>query len=181
MPRAVAIENVGQAFEVVKRCRRTALSLATIVGRWRGPALAAILEERVAVAVERHLDDLAALGEADRNGSYGRRLPTALGAIELSVPRTRTFSAGAVLRAYARREAEIDRMILVSFVLGLSTRKVGEALLPILGERISASTVSRVAKVLDQAVAGFHARPLRAATAQLGICHDFRRLELGII
>jgi transposase-like protein len=72
-----------------------------------------------------------------------------------------------VLRAYARREPEIDRMILASFVLGLSTRKVGEALLPILGERISAATVSRVAKVLDQAVAGFHARPLKGVYRQL--------------
>jgi len=100
-------------------------------------ALAAILEERMAVAVERHLDELAELGEPDRrNGCYGRRLLTALGAIEFSVPRTRAFSAGAVLRAYARREAEVDRMILACFVLGLSTRKVGEALLPILGERV---------------------------------------------
>jgi putative transposase len=93
-------------------------------------ALAQLLEERKAVAVERHLDRLAELGEPDRrNGSYGRRLLTALGSIELMVPRTRRFSACAVLRAYARREAEVDRMILASFVLGLSTRKVGEALL----------------------------------------------------
>ena len=51
-------------------------------------------------------------------------------------------------------------MILACFVLGLSTRKVGEALLPLLGQKVSASTVSAVAKVLDAAVAAFHARPL---------------------
>ena len=84
-----------------------------------------------------------------------------------SVPRTRAFSAGAVLRAYVRREAEVDRMILACFVLGLSTRKVGEALLPILGERVSAVTVSQVAKTLDGAVAGFHARPLKTRYRQL--------------
>jgi putative transposase len=94
-------------------------------------------------------------------------LLTALGDIELAVPRTRRFSAGTVLRAYARREAEIDRMILACFVLGLSTRKVGEALLPVLGQRISASTVSAVAKTLDAAVASFHARPLRTRYRQL--------------
>ena len=99
--------------------------------------------------------------------AVGRRLLTALGAIEFSVPRTRAFSAGAVLRAYARREAEVDRMILACFVLGLSTRKVGEALLPILGERVSAVTVSPVAKTLDGAVAGFHARPLKTRYRQL--------------
>jgi transposase-like protein len=124
-------------------------------------AVTRILEDRMAAALDRHLDQMALLGEDDRrNGGYARHLLTALGPIELAVPRTRRFSAGAVLHAYARREPEIDRMILACFVLGLSTRKVGEALLPILGQRVSASTVSAVAKALDGAVTSFHARPL---------------------
>ena len=86
---------------------------------------------------------------------------TELGEIELSVPRTRSWSALAVVRASARRAAHIDRMILACFVLGLSTRKVAIALLPILGRRISAGTVSQVAKTLDAAVAAFHRRPLK--------------------
>ena len=65
-----------------------------------------------------------------------------------------------MLRSYARRAPEIDRAILAGFVLGLSTRKVGEVLLALLGRKVSASTVSRVAKTLDEAVAAFHARPL---------------------
>jgi transposase-like protein len=52
-------------------------------------------------------------------------------------------------------------MILACFVLGISTRKVAQALLPVLGEPVSATTVSRVAKSLDQAVQGFHRRPIR--------------------
>ena len=72
-------------------------------------------------------------------------LLTELGDIELSVPRTRRYSPVEVLRAYARRTAEIDRAILAGFVLGLSTRKVGETLLGLLGRPVSASTVSRVA------------------------------------
>ena len=67
----------------------------------------------------------------------------------------------AVVRAYARRAAHIDRMILACFVLGLSTRKVAIALLPILGRRISAGTVSKLAKTLDASVAAFHRRPLK--------------------
>jgi len=43
------------------------------------------------------------------------------------------------VRAYARRAPHIDRMILACFVLGLSTRKVATALLPILGRRVSAA------------------------------------------
>ena len=52
-------------------------------------------------------------------------------------------------------------MILSCFVLGLSTRKVGEALLPILGRLISPATVSQVARQLDAVVTAFHARPLK--------------------
>ena len=65
-----------------------------------------------------------------------------------------------MLKSYTRRAPEIDRVILAGFVLGLSTRKVGEVLLPLLGRPISAATVSRVAKTLDAAVAAFHGRPL---------------------
>ena len=115
----------------------------------------------MAETIEDHLAVLASRGEADRrNGSYDRHLLTELGDIALAVPRTRKFSAHGVLRTYARRVEEVDRMILACFVLGLSTRKVGEALLPVLGRPVSPSTVSQVAKRLDAAVAAFHARPL---------------------
>jgi transposase-like protein len=124
-------------------------------------ALKTILSGRMDAAIDRHLADMAARQEADRrNGSYRRRLLTELGDIELEVPRTRRFSPLAVVRAYARRAAHIDRMILACFVLGLSTRKVAVALLPILGRRVSAGTVSAVAKTLDGVVAAFHRRPL---------------------
>jgi transposase-like protein len=121
-----------------------------------------ILQDRMAELIDRHLDEMEERDEADRrNGGYPRHLLTELGDIELVVPRTRTFSAGSVLHAYARRVEEVDRMILACFVLGVSTRKVGEALLPVLGQVVSPATVSRVAKRLDVAVAAFHARPLK--------------------
>ena len=113
-------------------------------------------------AIDEHLDRMAALDQADRrNGSYRRHLLTELGEIELAVPRTRRFAPIAVVRAYARRAEQLDRMILACFVPGLSTRKVGEALLPILGRAISPATVSTVAKQLDMVVAAFHARALK--------------------
>jgi transposase-like protein len=124
-------------------------------------AIAALLRGQMDQAVDEHLDRMAVLDQADRrNGSYPRHLLTELGDIELLVPRTRRFAPIDVVRAYARRGAPIDRMILSCFVLGLSTRKVGEALLPILGRPISPATVSQVAKQLDAVVAAFHARPL---------------------
>ena len=113
-------------------------------------------------AIDEHLERMAELDQADRrNGSYRRHLLTELGGIELSVPRTRRFAPTGVLRAYARRAEQLDRMILACFVLGLSVRKVAEALLPIHGRLISPATVSTVAKQLDVVVAVFHARPLK--------------------
>jgi hypothetical protein len=46
----------------------------------------------------------------------------------------------AVVRAYARRAQNVDRMILACFVLGLSTRKVAAALLPVLGRPVRRSS-----------------------------------------
>jgi len=46
------------------------------------------------------------------------------------------------------------------FLLGMSTRKVSTILLSLLGERVSASMVSEVAKKLDHAVRRYHQRKL---------------------
>jgi transposase-like protein len=125
-------------------------------------ALAEIIEGQMAAAVDHYLDQLQADDAADRrNGYYRRYLLTELGDIEFCVPRTRRYSPTQVIRAYARRTREVDRVILAGFVLGLSTRKVGETLLALLGRSVSPSTVSQVAKTLDAAVAAFHRRPLQ--------------------
>lgn len=124
-------------------------------------ALKQVLEGHMRQRIELYLGDVRRMDAPDRrNGHYRRWLLTGMGAIELHVPRTRAFSAVGALESYARRERSVDRLILSAFLLGLSTRKVGEALLTILGERVSATTVSRVAQQLDGAVEAFHQRPL---------------------
>jgi len=150
------------AFEVVKAMQADGLEWGEGYRPLGRRALAEIIEGQMAAAVDRHLDQLAADDAADRrNGCYRRRLLTELGDIELQVPRTRRYSPTEVIRAYARRTREIDRVILAGFVLGLSTRKVGETLLALLGRKVSPTTVSQVAKTLDAAVAAFHRRPLQ--------------------
>jgi putative transposase len=160
--RAATITSLPVAFEVVKAMQADGLDWGEGYRPLGRQALAEIIEQQMAAAVDRHLDQLKADDAADRrNGYYRRHLLTELGDIELSVPRTRRYSPVEVLRAYARRTREIDRVILAGFVLGLSTRKVGEALLALLGRSVSAATVSQVAKTLDAAVAAFHRRPLQ--------------------
>jgi putative transposase len=159
--RTATITSLPMAFEVVKAMQVGGLEWSEGYRPLGRQALEEIIEDQMAAAVDRYLDQLAAEDAADRrNGYYRRRLLTELGDIELQVPRTRRYSPVEVIRAYARRTREIDRVILAGFVLGLSTRKVGETLLALLGRSVSASTVSQVAKTLDAAVAAFHRRPL---------------------
>ena len=159
--RAATIESLPMAFAVVKEMQADGLEWSEGYRALGRQALAEIIQGRMAEAVDHWLDSLDGLAMRDRrNGCYPRQLLSELGDIELRVPRTRRFCPRAVLKSYARRAPEIDRAILAGFVLGLSTRKVGEVLLALLGRKVSASTVSRVAKTLDAAVAAFHARPL---------------------
>ncbi len=159
---AATIESLPLAFELVKAMQGDGLEWGEGYRPFGRQALAAIIEGRMGEAVDAWLDALGAADAPDRrNGHYRRHLLTELGDIEVMVPRTRRYCPTEVLRAYVRRSGEIDRMILAGFVLGLSTRKVGEVLLALLGRPVSATTVSTVAKTLDGAVAAFHRRPLK--------------------
>ena len=162
--RAATIESLPMAFEVVKEMQADGLEWGEGYRPLGRRALAEIIEGRMAEAVDYWLEHFDASAMRDRrNGSYSRHLLTELGDIELSVPRTRRFCPAAVVKSYARRAPEIDRAILAGFVLGLSTRKVGEVLLALLGRPVSPATVSRVARTLDRTVAAFHRRPLNNA------------------
>jgi transposase-like protein len=125
-----------------------------------------VLEDRMGSEVEQHLGreryERRESGDKEdyRNGSYDRHFLTELGDLMLRIPRTRRGFISKVLRAYQRRSRSIDQLIMACFVLGMSTRKVSTALLTLLGERISATTVSDVAKRLDQAVKRHHERQL---------------------
>ena len=155
-----AVRSVKQAMRILKDMNTQAEELAPIHDLGR-QALKQVLEGHMQQRIEQYLGNVRlGAGTDRRNGHYRRWLLTGMGAVELAVPRTRTYSAVGALGVYARRERSVDRLILAAFVLGLSTRKVGEALLVLLGERISATTVSRVAQQLDEAVAAFHRRPL---------------------
>jgi transposase-like protein len=96
-----------------------------------------------------------------RNGHYVRHLLTEMGDIELVVPRSRKGKFPSKLLArYARRCRSVDQVLLACFCLGLSTRKAAGVLAPVLGEKVSASTISRIAVGLDEQVAAYHSRKL---------------------
>jgi transposase-like protein len=101
--------------------------------------------------------------KAHRNGCYHRTLLTSLGWMgKLRVPRLRSGRmVWRSLKAYQRRTPDVDKSVLEMFLAGVSTRRVEEVLVPLLGaDALSASTVSQISKVLDGAVTQFHRRSL---------------------
>jgi putative transposase len=160
MPRSLAALSVPQAVRELKRMGYEEEGWSSVHEMGR-VALQHLLQEHLKRARGVYVAEQSAWGVADRcNGYYQRDLLTSMGTVRLAIPRTRTLSVRVLLGPYARRDREVDRLILGCFLFGLSTRKVGEALLSIRGERVSPSTVSRVARSLDQAVRAFHRRPL---------------------
>ena len=155
------VRSLPQAFKIIKEMNLFGDAELDYRSSAR-ESLCRILEDRMRDRIDRHLEGMAERDEEDRrNGFFSRHLLTELGDVSLSVPRTRTLSGVGVIRAYSRRAVQVDRMILSCFVLGLSTRKVSHALIPVLGEAVSATTVSRVSRILDASVAAFHRRPIR--------------------
>ena len=96
-----------------------------------------------------------------RNGHYLRHLLTEMGDLELLVPRSRKGGFPCkLIERYARRCRSIDRVLLACFCLGLSTRKAAVVLGPVLEEKVSATTISRISRQLDGEVQRYHSRPL---------------------
>jgi transposase-like protein len=154
-----AITNIHQAFKEIKHMAIDTWQEECRVAA-RG-AMKEVIESRMHNAIDIFLGQMRAEGLRDRrNGSFPSHLLTEVGDLELRIPRTRRFSARSLLKRFARRSASIERTILMCFLLGLSTRKVGPALLSILGEPISPSTVSEIAKQLDRSVEAYHQRAL---------------------
>lgn len=94
-----------------------------------------------------------------RNGFYERDLATQIGIVTaIRVPRARLNGVRerSVFSRYQRRQGRVNQVIQETFLAGVSTRRVGETLGALLGERVSAQTVSRVTRSLDREVARFH-------------------------
>ena len=155
------VSSLPQAYRIIKEMNL----LPDMESEYRNMArtsLREILEDRMRDRIDRHLEEMSVRDEEDRrNGYFSRHLLTELGDVLLHVPRTRMTSGVGLIHSYSRRAVHVDRMILSCFVLGLSTRKVSHALLPVLGESVSATTVSRISRILDSFVNAFHRRPLR--------------------
>ena len=105
-----------------------------------------------------------------RNGFYQRDYLTPLGTIRLRIPRTRQRSfLPRWIGRLERRAPEVAELMRQAFLRGISTRQVGKVVAVLTGESVSAQTVSKLTRVLDQAVQAFHHRWLGDDWAYLGL------------
>jgi putative transposase len=97
-----------------------------------------------------------------RNGYYERDFVTRFGTIRLRIARSRGRSfLPAGLKRFQRRAEEVSLLIREAFLRGISTRQVGRVVATITGETVSAQTVSKLTRNLDEAVRQFHQAELR--------------------
>jgi len=92
-----------------------------------------------------------------RNGYYERDWVTRFGTIKLRIARTRGkcfLPRG--LRRFQRRADEVGLLIREAFLRGISTRQVGRIVALLTDEPVSAGTVSRLTRQLDELVKEFH-------------------------
>src|SRR5262249_1759265 len=90
-----------------------------------------------------------------------RGFATVFGTIRLRMARARGKSfLPPGLKQFQRRAPELAMLIREAFLRGLSTRQVGRVVSTLTGEVVSAQTVSRLIRDLDDAVREFHQAPL---------------------
>ncbi len=92
-----------------------------------------------------------------RNGYWKRWITLKDGRLEIRMPRIRGkgYESG-IIPQYKQRVKEVDAALLKIFLYGASTRLTGEALRPLVGEGVSAQTISNIAKSFDKEVRRYH-------------------------
>jgi transposase-like protein len=99
--------------------------------------------------------------KAHRNGYKERSLKTRVGELKLKKPQFREIPFQTkVFDRYSRVERALINAVIESYLQGVSTRRVQDIVSRLGIEELSASSVSRIAKELDERVEEFLKRPI---------------------
>lgn len=117
---------------------------------------------------------------AYRNGNKKRKLITRYGKITLDKPQIRNncFETQVIPR-YARTEKALEAAIVESYLQGVSTRRIQDVISQLGVENVSASTVSRISKELDQVVDEFLKRPIDLPIRYLFVDASYFKVRSG--
>lgn len=97
-----------------------------------------------------------------RNGYYRRTLKTEYGELHLRIPRDRLgdFEQQTV-PPYKQSSAYLEETIIQLYRKGITTREIADLIERMYGQHYSPTTVSNLAKLLDQDVQAFHQRQVK--------------------
>jgi putative transposase len=102
--------------------------------------------------------------KAHRNGYKNRSLKTRVGEIQLKKPQFREIAFETKIFArYSRVEKALLNAVIESYLQGVSTRRIKDIVFQLGIEDLSASSVSRISKELDEKVEEFLKRPIEQA------------------
>lgn len=97
-----------------------------------------------------------------RKGEYSRYFTTTFGTSEIKIPRARKGLRidYSLFDKYQRRQRKFDDMVLLSMILGLSTRKQKRFFRSFIGDSISHTTASRLLRNLEVDLKRFRTKPI---------------------
>ena len=115
-----------------------------------------------------------------RAGYYPRSLVTRVGKLALRVPRDRQgrFSTE-LFERYQRSEQALVGTLAEMYIQGVSTRKVKAITEALCGHSVSASTISRINKRLDQSLTAFAERELDEPMPYLIVDARYEKVREG--
>ncbi|AKB38779.1 Mobile element protein [Methanosarcina siciliae C2J] len=119
--------------------------------------------------------------KASRNGYKPRTLLTRYGELELLKPQFREFPFETqIFEKYSRVEKAILSAVAESYLQGVSTRRVDKIMTSLGVEGISASSVSRITKGLDEKVCEFLSKPIEHEISYLFIDATYLKVRDGL-
>ena len=118
--------------------------------------------------------------KAHRNGTRPRTLKTRVGELTLEKPQFREFPfESSVFEKYCRVEQALLLTIAESYIQGVSTRRMEEIVKNFGLNRLSASEVSRLCKILDEKVEEFLKRPIEVKIRYLLVDATYFKVRTG--
>jgi putative transposase len=117
---------------------------------------------------------------AHRNGYKERSLKTRVGELLLKKPQFREYPFETkVFDRYSRVEKALINAVIESYLQGVSTRRVKDIVSQLGIEELSASSVSRIAKELDEKVDEFLRRPIEHPVPYLFVDASYFKVRDG--
>lgn len=126
------------------------------------------LEEMLKAELTGHLGyepyDVAGRNSGNsRNGSYGKKVKTSTGEVEVAVPRDRTGDfAPQLLKKHQGLSNELEEKVIAMYARGMTQRDIEAQLEELYGIDVSAQTISTITDKVMPLVDAWQSRPLEA-------------------